>query len=280
VTRVVRYGSAAGASKSKLSLQYGRRESASHVVVDNYTSSSDSKYDSSDPFAPIAGMPQLQSYTPPATCIAVSPHNAETAAPSKSLPSLVLVGRCDGSLDLYSLDSPDPLQSWSDLSCYASKDGPRVGRDCSSSDSAAIVSVQWVPWKATASFIVADASGRIYFFDLLKDADKPLYVETVAVSALLPNTVRLSFCRSVGASVFLAVGDVDMPVSSGRLRVRKLHEDLMWQQAVEIGGESKNEEKKSPDDREKVSSVQNASWIGRTVAVNVVTEYVKMNSKK
>lgn len=279
MSRVVRYGSSANGSKPKPSLQYGRRESATHIIVDSLSASNDSKCDTADPFAPIIGQQQLQGYTPPATCIAVSPHNAEPAAHShSSFSSLVLVGRCDGSLDLYSLDSPDPLQSWTGLACYTKESASRGGRDVSTA-AAAIVSAQWVPWKAAASFIVADASGRIYFFDLLKDSDKPLFVETVSVSALLPNTFRLSFCRSVGASVFIAVGDVDMPVSSGSLRIRKLHEDLMWQHNFAGGRESKNEEKEHHSE-DSPNVVQNASWVGRTVALNVVTEYVKLNSRK
>lgn len=266
MSKVVRYGTGA-AGHSKTALRYCRR-SSTHVIVDS--SSEDSKCDSTDPFAPIVDIPQLQGYTPAVTCIAVSQSNATAES---SVPSLVLVGRCDGSLDLFSLDSCDPLQSWSDLTCYAdskealSRGGGRGGLNVGPSENTAIVSVQWVPWKAAGSFVVVDAAGRIYYFDLLKNSDRPLHVETANASTLLPQSFALSSCRSIGGSVYMAVGDVDMPVSSGRLSIRKLHEDLMWQETS--SGESKGDEQKSSI----ADTIQNASWVGRTVAQSVLTEY-------
>ncbi|KAJ1405527.1 hypothetical protein B484DRAFT_214440, partial [Ochromonadaceae sp. CCMP2298] len=127
------------------------------------------------------------------TCIAVRPPAAgagagavtdgpaeaksETALPASTPASaLVLVGRLDGSCDLFQLDQPTPLRSW-DLPALAPYDrggdngGEKGDKGCR------VVLLQWTARPAV--FFAADQRGRLFHFDLLLKADGPVHVSGV-----------------------------------------------------------------------------------------------------
>lgn len=289
------------------------RSNKSHVVV-NLDGRDDSKEDQPmGIFAPVS----LSSFTPPVSAISVSQHSISLSHDSKNHSPLVLVGRTDGSLDIFVLDSSEILTTWNDLTLFQTKSRPHDDFATDLFQTSAIVYVSWVPWKAIASFIVVDSCGFLYYFDLTRDSSKPIYVEDLSVSSLFPNLVHLSSCRSVGGTVHIAVGDSDGIVGNGGIRIKKLSDDLIWISSINNlnsntnksssslkYNESKNDGKENDGKEDEKSNnkpinntnnsstsssipcltSQQSSWVGRVTGSNVVMEYrggmSEVNSRK
>jgi hypothetical protein len=111
----------------------------------------------------------------------------------KSSTSLILVGRSNGSIDLFQLDIEAPLKTWV-LSYY----------DESSKDVGSIISLKWFPDRSYA-FIACDRVGRIQYFDLLKSPNSPLYCDYFPNASLATNCVGISNCRPGSRSVYVVV---------------------------------------------------------------------------
>ena len=94
---------------------------------------------------------------------------------------LILVGRADGTVDLFRMDVSAPVHSWT----FPFK-GAEV--DKSSSKTASIVSVRWLP-NRFSSFAVVDSLGNCFLFDLLLDAHKPVTVENLKTDIRTQHTV-------------------------------------------------------------------------------------------
>ena len=112
--------------------------------------------------------------------------------------ALVLVGRTDGSVDLFRSDCEGPLQSWS------------LSSSSSSSSSCAVVLLRhgrcdhlpalhspnltcsalscpldrWIPHRP-AAFLAVDSAGRLFLFDLLRDAGGPVGTEQLSTETKL-----------------------------------------------------------------------------------------------
>ena len=108
--------------------------------------------------------------------------DSHTNSVNISTSALLLVGRFDGTVDLFELDTEHPILSWNlvDLSTDAEH------HKSSKKDikSVVVVMVHWCPNRA-ASFFVADSSGLIYYFDLNRYSSKPVYIEAVTVASSL-----------------------------------------------------------------------------------------------
>ena len=173
-------------------------------------------------------------------------------------PPLLLVGRADGTLDLYRLDACEPLQTWtlSDHLHRMDNNGGSPSRNnrgkeyapaLSRSDgttNVSVVGVKWVPTRASA-FVAVDNAGRCFYFDLLVNHDTPLHVENLNCS-FLPGGLRvgntdLSCCRPNSRTAYLAVGNSTPLSGSGGsgssvcigVMVRRLAEGI-------VGGRDKN----------------------------------------
>jgi hypothetical protein len=143
---------------------------------------------------------------------------------------LLLVGRSDGTVDLFRMDVCEPLQTWS-LNDYADRavsagtaggprspgrDRDRRGRDGGDMafHNSPVAMVKWLPNRASA-FVAADSEGRCYYFDLLENAHEPIYVESISAVRSLSNlSLDISQCRPSGnvvyfASAFSSVGESD-----------------------------------------------------------------------
>jgi hypothetical protein len=102
---------------------------------------------------------------------------------------LLLVGRFDGSVDLFHMESDAPLQSW-ELSAFSDAGGRNAKN--AKKDSNKVVLLQWCATRP-AVFFATDAAGNVYHFDLHANAAAPVGVETVGVTAALtPRTVAVS----------------------------------------------------------------------------------------
>lgn len=270
------------------------RSNKSHVVI-NLDGRDDSKEDQPmGIFAPTS----LSTFTSPASAISVSSHSISLSFDSKNNSPLVLVGRTDGSLDIFVLESGEILTTWNDLTLFQTKSRQNDDFSTDLFQTSAIVYVTWVPWKSIASFIAVDSGGYLYYFDLTRDSSKPLYVEDLSVPSLFPNLVHLSSCRSVGGTVHIAVGDYDTNVGNGSIKIKKLSDDLIWISSLtnnnngSNNSESKNEGKddnnyndekstsktSSSSSSSSLSSIpclspQQSSWVGRVTGSNVVMEY-------
>jgi hypothetical protein len=311
VKKVVRYdttsSSATGTPAPPKSKESLLRSNKTHVVV-NLNDRSDSKED--EPmglFNPIT----LSSFTPPASCIAVSPNsfalsNASeskggTAGGGGSSSPLVLIGRTDGSVDLFYFENGEILSTWSDLSIYQ----PSSSASSSSAleATAAIVYAAWVAWNSP-SFLLIDSHGFLFYFDLFRDSSRPLFVENLSISssALLPNVISLSSCRSIGGMVHLALGEVDKTVGNHGIKVRKVSDELVWSSSPLMssggrGGEEKGGSEGKEDFSRPIgppsagaagavmslssgSQALSSSWMGRVTGSNVVLEYRSTTGRK
>ena len=132
--------------------------------------------------------------------------------------ALVLVGRTDGSVDLFRSDCEGPLQSWS-LSSSSSS---------SSSSSCAVVLLRhgrcddlpalhspnltcsalscpldrWIPHRP-AAFLAVDSAGRLFLFDLLRDAGGPVGTEQLSTETKLSaQMLDVSGARPSSSSSF------------------------------------------------------------------------------
>lgn len=237
----------------------------------------------------------LSSFTPPVSCIAVSPYSVTISNDSTQNSPLALVGRVDGSVDLFYLESGEVLTTWSDLSNYYQ---PKAKKSSIPYDpsSAAIVYASWISWNSP-TFLVVDTNGFLYYFDLDHDPSKPLFMEELSISstALLPNLISLSTCRSIGGLVHLALGEVDNLVSNQGIKIRKVADELIWstnsragyedeKESEGKGGESKaagaggggaeGKKRKTFNSPSSVISISSqSSWIGRVTGENIVMEY-------
>lgn len=151
--------------------------------------------------------PGAGSYCSAVTCIAVRPRWSP----------LVLVGREDGSLDLFSLDKEAPLSSWT-MSHHQAEGGS--GLRASSSP---VIALQWSSERASA-FVACDASGLCQLFDLRLKPDAPVCSERIAIkekSPLKARTVDFSQLRPGGRVMRAAA------VISGAISVHSFSEELL-----------------------------------------------------
>lgn len=178
---------------------------------------------------------------------------------AKTLAPLVLTGRQDGTLDLFRLDSSDPIQSW-DLSLYTSSThssrSTRHGGD-NDSDNGAVVFVQWATWEAPGAFLAATSCGHVFYFDIFREPTKPFLVEYLS-TPLTSSSIMLSSCRSKGMSVYLAVGKRAVTVGEGGLAIRQIDD------RVAVAAPSATASVGAGVAGARCAPPQWASWAGRT----------------
>ena len=123
------------------------------------------------------------SYYSDVTC--VSPQSTHCG-----LPQLVLVGRSDGTVDMFQMDVSVPLQTWSTDQLLSRE----------KSENTAVSIVKWLPNKPTC-FIIVDALGNMLLFDLLLDAHMPICTDKLPA----PLAVQASQMVAPAPSRSLAV---------------------------------------------------------------------------
>jgi hypothetical protein len=124
---------------------------------------------------------------------------------------LVLVGRADGSIDLFKMDVPTPLQTWKLSQLLGIKD-----RSASQRSIPSVAVVQWIPNKHSA-FLIIDTKGNCFLFDLLLSPHNPLCTERLPIAHT--QVLDLSPCRNGSTVAYLAALGED-----GHIKVRPLWE--------------------------------------------------------
>lgn len=129
------------------------------------------------------------------------------SAPHVSHAPLMLVGHRDGTVDLFTLDSATPLQSWDlpsfiGISSNGSNNGNGKGSKNKTSDGKhSVVLLQWCATRPSV-FFAADQAGNLYHFDLHVQPHMPLSVESIDVTDQLKvNNMDISHPR-VGMGLY------------------------------------------------------------------------------
>ena len=118
----------------------------------------------------------------------------------------MLVGHRDGTVDLFTLDSATPLQSW-DLPTFIGTSGGSSGSNGNNkgkgknSEKHTVVMLQWCATRPSV-FFAADQAGNLYHFDLHVQPHMPLSVESIDVTdKLMVNNIDISHPR-VGTGLY------------------------------------------------------------------------------
>lgn len=150
------------------------------------------------------------------TCLAIRPalspaqqsdaDNKASSISSDMFSSLLLMGREDGSIDLFRMDQPQPLLTWNigDLLSSRSVGSDQLQRQ-------RVVLLRWLPFHRS-SFLALDGSGVLHHFDLQMDVYKPFRSESLGLSlssagALNHKSASLSFPRSSVESMNILISD-------------------------------------------------------------------------
>lgn len=198
-------------------------------------------------FSPVSCMHVRPPITSPNRLDVVHDQQAESKIDSHtsnsvniSTSALLLVGRFDGTVDLFELDTEHPIQSWNlvDLSIDA-EHHKSSKKDIKSV--VVVVMVHWCPNRA-ASFFVADSSGLIYYFDLNRYSSKPVYIEAVTVaSSLSTGCIDLSSCLRRGGSSdgqLNIVFSVKNNKSNGdNIKCKRVNRNIVKQTGTELSNE-------------------------------------------
>jgi hypothetical protein len=182
------------------------------------------------------------SYYSDVTCIGVqdtrngsnitrSGSNTTTGAP------LVLVGRADGTIDLFQLDVAAPLQTWS-VAVLASRAGGGSG---SGSSDRGVKAVRWLPNRPT-TFVVVDTAGSCFVMDLLLDPHSPVCTDRLLSTGTTFGKTDFSACR-VGSNTAYAAFCTD----KGNVNVRPLHVGWTRPNVSGTDGSSSSSQLAAPD---------------------------------
>lgn len=131
------------------------------------------------------------------TCVAVRP-----TPTNSSLPDLMVIGRCDGSIDLFQLDQQYPVISWNVGNLLTARSvGPTNLKNQK------IILLKWLPFCET-SFLALDGNGTLHHFDLMMDIYKPFRSESLGLPVKLSTrTVSVSFPKSHVNSMHISIAD-------------------------------------------------------------------------
>lgn len=135
-------------------------------------------------------------FCPKVTCMSLRECHSEQG--------LLLVGRSDDTVDLFSLDASSPLLTWS------------LG-------SAPIVHITWVDF-SPASFLVVDGRGGLHHFDLFMDLYRPFRTESLGLTTpLVSRIVDISQQRSHVDYVYIVCPKQSTSGKSCNIAVRAIN---------------------------------------------------------
>jgi hypothetical protein len=141
--------------------------------------------------------------------------------------SLILVGRENGTLDLFQLQEPFPVHTWSLTALSAAQRLKSAGDKISNE----IVCIKWLQY-ARSAFVAIDSSGVFYYFDLLHDFYHPIFVESIGLKSsdrINKNDLDVSRLNSTLDSYRIAVTQSATSTSS-ELSVRHINSAIMTSQ--------------------------------------------------
>ena len=129
---------------------------------------------------------------------------------------MILVGRADGTIDLFQADISTALMTWN-LNSMKNDSSSSNDTDCS------VTLIRWCPSRASV-FVTADSYGRWFVFDLLVNPFSP--VSSSSSSSSLPGGV---ISKGVDLSFTKYTGRVAVVVADKKrllVKVRKLSRDV------------------------------------------------------
>jgi len=152
------------------------------------------------------------SYDSSITCVSVR-SRYDDGSKHKSAAPLILVGRTDGSIDLFQADISTVLMTWNLNSLKI--DNTSTTDDVDSS----ITLVRWCPSRASV-FITADSLGRWFVFDLLTNPFLPVSSSS-SFNGVINRCIDISFSKHTGR-VALLIAERKRVL----IKVRKLSKDI------------------------------------------------------
>jgi len=189
---------------------------------------------------------KVESYRADPTTISVS--NTST------LPFFILVGRSNGSIDLFQSDCSSPIQSWN-ITALSKK---KTALSTKATENMSIALVRWVS-QQVSTFIAVDELGSVYYFDLLANPDVPILFDDLGpnFTELNANSIDISSCRAGSHTMYLAAGQLSGGLGGDTIRTRRLWDGLL--------------QRSQPMQREEeILRDTMSTWKGRTVAPQVV----------
>jgi hypothetical protein len=240
VCKLVRYGggSANPGAADFISNQFLSRAALSDAIIANGNGKAGGSV-KVEFFSPVTCISARASISSPVQSAAESGDESKNPDGQPAMRSavyspLILVGRADATIDLFQLDIPVPLQSWT---LQSKADSTRRSR------APAVVSFKWCSNRASA-FIAVNSDGNAFYFDLLQDPFN--FIATDSLPAAVPQrSVDLSSCRPGSKTVYLLATRAKVNDISA-LQVRKLNEDLLSNSTVKSGGKSDGAFDKTP----------------------------------
>lgn len=141
---------------------------------------------------------EIKSFSP-VKCISVQALDNETGAQP-----LIIVGRVDGSIDLFQMDSSFPILTW-ELSSIAQSSGQTL-------EPAAI------KWITNSSFIIIDSKSNVHLFDLSISLYKPIKADSLEMKQMA--LLDVSKAKSKLDVMRIAVGGASNVLD---LKLRRFH---------------------------------------------------------
>lgn len=112
---------------------------------------------------------------------------------------LLLVGRVDGTVDLFHLEDDAPIYTW-DLTTFTTT----TNNDKRKNEKHKIIFIQWSSTHPN-SFFIADNSSHLYHFNMLINATKPINIEIINITDILnTNKFDISKPRLITGNYFIA----------------------------------------------------------------------------
>ena len=120
---------------------------------------------------------------------------------------LLLVGRVDGTVDLFHLEDDAPIYTW-DLTAFTTTTSITTttnnNNDKRKNEKHKIIFIQWSSTHPN-SFFIADNSSHLYHFNMLINATKPINIEIINITdSLHINKFDISKPRLITGNYFIA----------------------------------------------------------------------------
>ena len=191
----------------------------------------------------------LPTYQAATTCMAIGSQT--------STPVLILVGRSNGTVDLFQSTAADPIASW-DLSDLNRKSSDSGRSKHSLVAIHAAVLVRWIPNKPS-SFLAINDVGCCLYFDLIKDMEAPMLQEDILdIRFLRSSLIDLSSSRPGSTTAYLVFGYPATQKGGNSMELKRLTDIVLVKE--EAGG--RGEDGADREEEEKLRESMSA-WIGR-----------------
>lgn len=154
----------------------------------------------------------------------------------QSAAALILVGRSDGTVDLFQVDTEHPIQSW-DLTTFTAITSTTSNvTEKQTSTTSSVVLLQWCSNRASVFFAV-DSNGNIFYFDLNQNPYSPITVDSIKIGnkqSILLHTglIDISKCVSNTGLFNIIVSVPNLKSEGDSIRTRRGNKYIAKQLSV------------------------------------------------